>query len=250
MIRTLTLFFIFTVVVASADPGALMKKGDAYDAEFNAQKALECFLEVEKAIPANAALKVKIARQYVFRMRDLSSKTAQIESAQTALRYAEEAVKLAPKSSDAHLSIAICLGKLTPLLGNKEMIEASQRIKTSAEKAVALNPKSDLAWHLLGRWHQGVAGIGGMTRALASVVYGTMPQGSNEEAIRCFKKALEINPLRLIHHVELGRTYSQAGEPDLARKFLKAGLAMPNQDFDDPETKQRGRTALAELGES
>jgi len=249
MIRFLSLFF-FTAAIASADPAALMKQGDAFDADFKAQQALECFLEVEKATPTNAALKVKIARQYVFRMRDLSSKTAQIDSAQTGLRYAEEAVKLAPKFSDAHLSIAICLGKLTPLLGNKEMIEASQRIKTSAEKAVALDPKSDLAWHLLGRWHQGVAGLGGVTRALASMVYGRMPQGSNEEAIRCFQKALEINPQRLIHHVELGRTYAQAGEADLARKFLKAGLAMQNQDFDDPETKQRGRAALSELGES
>ena len=249
MIRILTLLFL-TASISLADPVALMKKGDAYDAEYKAQKALECYLEVEKATPPDAALMVKIARQYIFRMRDLSSKAAQIESAQTALRYAEDAVKLVPKSSDAHLSIAICLGKLTPLLGNKEMIEASQRIKTSAEKAAALNPKSDLAWHLLGRWHQGVAGIGGVTRALASVIYGSVPQGSNEEAIRCFKKSLEIAPQRLIHHIELGRTYAQAGEAELARKFLKAGLAMPNQDFDDPETKQRGRMALAELGES
>jgi tetratricopeptide (TPR) repeat protein len=248
MIRTLTLFFL-SVSVGFADPVALLKQGDAYDAEYQAQKALECFLQVEQVTPANAALKVKIARQYVFRMRDLPSKAQQIESAKTALRYAEEAVKLAPKSSDAHLSIAICLGKLTPLLGNKEMIEASQRIKTSAEKAAALDPKSDLAWHLLGRWHQGVAGIGGVTRALASVVYGSMPEGSNEEAIRCFKKALELSPRRLIHHVELGRTYAQAGEKELARKFLKTGLAMPNRDFDDPETKERGRIALSELGD-
>jgi len=248
MIRTLTLV-LSAAAVALADPVVLMTEGDAYDADFNAQKALECFLEVEKSTPASAELKVKIARQYVFRMRDLASKAAQIESAQTALRYAEQAVKLAPKYADAHLSISICLGKLTPLLGNRQMIEASQRIKTSAEKAVALDPKSDLAWHLLGRWHQGVASIGGVTRVLASVVYGSMPQGSNAEAIKCLTNALEINRQRLIHHVELGRTYAQAGQPELARKFLKSGLAMPNRDFDDPETKERGRLALRELGD-
>jgi hypothetical protein len=37
------------------------------------------------------------------------------------------------------------------------------------------------------------------------------------------------------------------GRPDDARKFISKGLAMPNTEKDDPETKQKGRELLASL---
>jgi hypothetical protein len=56
-----------------------------------------------------------------------------------------------------------------------------------------------------------------------------------------------LNPDRLIHHIELGRTYAQMGRSDEARRCLSKGLAMPNTGKDDAEVKQRGRETLAEL---
>ena len=238
---------LIAIALAATAPAELVQQGDHHDVRFQPKQALECYLAAEKNLPADAALKIKIARQYIYCMKDLRGDDDKIASARAGLSYAEEAVKLAPASADAHLAVAICLGKLTPLLGNKEMIEASRRIRDAAERAVKLNPKSDYAWHLLGRWHQGVAGIGGVTRALAKVIYGGIPQGSHDEAVRCFKKALEINPNRLIHHIELGRTYAAMGDATQARKFIERGLAMPNIEFDDPETKERGRAALESL---
>jgi tetratricopeptide (TPR) repeat protein len=143
--------------------------------------------------------------------------------------------------------VAICLGKLTPLAGSREKIENSRKIKTAAEKAVKLNPQSDFAWHLLGRWHQSLANIGGATRALASVIYGGLPAASNDEAVKCFQKAMALNPKRLVHVVELGRTYQMMGREAEAKRYLEQGLGMPNKDKDDPETKARGRAALKEV---
>ena len=225
----------------------LMKQGDAYDAKYEPDAALQYYLPAEKLEPANAALLVKIARQYVFRMTELASMSEKIASGRKALAYAERAVKAAPSECDPHLSVAICLGKLTPFMGNKESVEASRQIKSSAEKAVKLNPRNDYAWHLLGRWHQELADIGGVTRALAYVAYGGLPAASNEEAVRCFEKAIALRPDRLIHHVELGRTYAAMGRKDDAIKQLRKGLAMPNVEKDDPETKQRGKATLEKL---
>lgn len=232
---------------AFGDFTELVKQGDGYDAQFKPEAALQCYLPAEKLNPNDAPLLVKIARQYVYRMADLSGKADQLKSGRTALAYAERAAKLAPKESDPHLAIAICLGKLSPLVGNKESIEASYKIKTEAETAAKLNPKDDFAWHLLGRWNQELAQIGGMTRAVAMIVYGALPSASHDEAVKCFQKAIALNPNRLIHYVELGRTYALMQRKAEARKFIEQGLAMSNRDRDDPETKERGRKTLQTL---
>ncbi|MDB6004745.1 MAG: hypothetical protein JWR15_1732 [Prosthecobacter sp.] len=248
MKTTLTLAVAMLVAGhALGDFAELVKQGDVYDAKFKPEQALESYLPAEKLNPNDASLLVKIARQYVYRMADLSSKAEQLRSGRTALAYSERAVKLAPRESDPHLAVAICLGKLSPLVSNKESIEASHKIKAEAEAATKLNPKDDFAWHLLGRWNQELAQIGGMTRAIAMIVYGALPSASYDEAVKCFQKAIALNSNRLIHYVELGRTYALMGRKEEARKFIEQGLAMGNRDRDDPETKQRGRKTLKEL---
>ena len=72
-------------------------------------------------------------------------------------------------------------------------------------------------------------------------LYGKLPQTTTEEALKCFEKAIEINPNRLMHYVELGRAYAQIGRTAEARRFIEKGLAIPNVEKDDPETKHRGQ---------
>ena len=104
-----------------------------------------------------------------------------------------------------------------------------------------------MAWHVLGRWHEALASISGVKRALCGLIYGQLPNTTNEAAVICFDKAIAINPSRLRHYIELGRTYGQMGKNAEARRFIEKGLAMPNMEHDDPELKQRGREALAKL---
>jgi Flp pilus assembly protein TadD len=61
------------------------------------------------------------------------------------------------------------------------------------------------------------------------------------------RRAITINPHRLMHYIELGRIYAQMGRKEEAREFINKGLAMPATEKDDPETKQRGRETLAKL---
>lgn len=234
-------------ISACADYASLVAEGDVHDKKAETELALKFYLPAEKLEPNHADLLVKIARQYALRMSDLPKDADKIQSCRTALAYAERSAKLAPNQCDSHLSIAICLGKLTPFLSGNEKIEASRRIKESAERAVALDPKNDYAWHLLGRWHQALANIGGGTRTLAKIIYGGLPEASNAEAIVCFKKAIALNPKRLIHVVELGRTYAMMGQIEEAKKIIRQGIAMPNREKDDPETKQRGQKTLDEI---
>ena len=180
-------------------------------------------------------------------MADATASEEKLRLGRIALDYAQRAAALAPNDSEAQLSIAISYGKMLPLLGIKEQIEASRRIKDTADKAIRLDPHNDLAWHVLGRWNRVLADVNLVKRGVASLIYGKLPQTTTEEAVRCFKKALELNPNRLMHYVELGRAYAQMGRTAEARQFIEKGLTMPDVEKDDPETKRRGRETLAKL---
>jgi hypothetical protein len=62
----------------------------------------------------------------------------------------------------------------------------------------------------------------------------------------CYE-AIQINPNRLMHYIELGQVYAQMGKSADARRVIVQGLAMPDVEKDDPEIKRRGRETLAKL---
>ncbi len=233
--------------VSAQDANTLIQQGEALDQKYQAEDALTFYLPAEKLQPDNADLLVKIARQYIYRMTSLESAEEKLASAKTAQVYAERAVKADPKNSDAHLSIAVSLGRQIQLQGGREKVAASKPIKESAEKAAKLNPRNDYAWHILARWHQGIAGANSLMLSLARLIYGEIPPASNADAVKYFEKAIALRPDRLIHHMELGRTYAQMGKTDEARQLINKALAMPNREKDDAETKERGRKTLAAL---
>jgi tetratricopeptide (TPR) repeat protein len=225
----------------------LIRKGDVFYARLQPSEALKYYLPAEKLDPNNARLLVRISRQYRHLMSDAGKKEEKIRLGTTAVEYAQRAVALAPNDPEAHLALAISYGKLLPFQGAKEQVAASPLIKASADKVLALDPSNDLAWHVLGRWSLNLADVGAVKRALAQVIYGKLPTAKYEDAVRCFQKAIALNPNRLMHYIELGRTYAQMSRDDDARKFITKGLAMPNTEKDDPETKEIGRQILKKL---
>jgi tetratricopeptide (TPR) repeat protein len=228
-------------------PAELIAKGDSFDQHHEADEALKYYLPVEKADPKNVPLLLKIARQYRHLMAAAGKQEEKMRLGNKALEYAERAAALAPNDSEAQLSVAITHGKMIPFLGSKEQMQGSRKVKEGAERAIKLDPRNDLAWHTLGRWHLVMAEVGVLKRALAQLVYGKMPNASLETAARCFEKAIALNPNRLMHHIELGRTYAAMGRKAEARKYIQQGLAMRSVEHDDPEIKSKGREILATL---
>jgi tetratricopeptide (TPR) repeat protein len=235
-------------IALEAEPGdELIKSGDVFDAKLEEAEALKFYLPAEKLQPKNAPLLVSISRQYRHKAVDAAPREEKIKLSGIALRYAQRAAALAPNDSNAQLSVAICYGKLLPFEGTKEQLDASPRIKAAADRAIKLDPRNDLAWHVLGRWHKVLADVGGVQRVLGSFIYGKIPTSTNEAAAKCFEKAIEINPNRLKHYIALGQTYAQMGRVADARRFIEKGLAMPDLEKDDPEMKFNGREALEKL---
>jgi len=231
----------------AAPPDELVAKGDAFDQRFDATEALQYYLPAEKLQPTNVHVLVCIARQYRYLLADAQTREEKLRLGGIALDYAQKAAALAPENSEAQLSVAISYGKMLPFMDTKSQFQASPFIKAYAEKAIKLDPDNDLAWHVLGRWHRTLSDVNLLKRTVASFMYGQLPRTTTEKAVSCFEKAIEINPHRLMHYVELGRAYAQMGRTDEARRFIEKGLSMPSVEKDDPETKRRGQETLAKL---
>ncbi len=242
----------FAIALASASFAAdsaddLIDKGKVFDKKFQANDALPLYLSAEKLEPKNPDLLVRIARQYRYLMTDASDPKEKLRLGHLALDYSERAAACGPKDCDAQLAPAITLGKMLPYMPTKEQVSASPKIKESVDKALAIDPHNDTAWHILGRWNRVLAEISSGKRFLASLIYGQLPKGSIDEAEQDMKKAIGLNPNRLMHYIELGRIYAQMGKTEEARDSINKGLAMHNAEKDDPETKERGRETLAKI---
>ncbi len=242
-----SLLFLGSVTMQADTVSQLIEKGDAADKSFNPALALQSYLPAEKLQPNDVELLLSIARQYRHLMCDVSNESEKLKYGNISLSYAKRAAGLAPKNSDAQLSPAITYGKMLPLEAKSEQVAISPFIKAAADRALKLNPRNDTAWHVLGRWHQSMANITGVRRSIGEALYGKLPVGTNTEACACFNKAIALNPGRLRHYIELGRTYAQMGNTTDARKYLEKGLKMANKEKDDFEMKALGKDALAAL---
>jgi tetratricopeptide (TPR) repeat protein len=236
-----------SVALHSESAGELIAKGNVFDAKLQAAAALKCYLPAEKLDSNNVNLLVRISREYRHLMSDAANPEQKVNLGSTAVDYAKRAVALGPNDPEAQLAVAISYGKLAPFEGNREKFETSRVIKVAVDKAIKLDPDNDLGWHILGRWHLAIANVNPFERAMAQVAFGGLPQSTYEEAARCFQKAIELNPNRLMHYIELGCVYAHMGRTDEARSFITKGLAMRETEKDDPKTKRQGQEQLAKL---
>lgn len=243
----LALVIPVSVLADSAKIAAAVERGDDLDRQLKTTEALAAYLEAEKLGGRDAELLRKIAREYALAMPDTPAKTEKRALGEKSVAYARRAVAADPENSMAHLALAICYGRLAPLLDNKTKIAYSKLVKEHAEKSIALDATNDYAYHILGAWHYEMAGLNALLRTFAKMIYGAFPPASYQDAAKSFKMAISLSPQRVAHHVEIGRTYAAMGQSDLARASLQRGIELPSREKDDPESKQRARAALEKL---
>jgi predicted Zn-dependent protease len=164
-----------------------------------------------------------------------------------ALAEAQKAVAADPQSSAARLALAVAYGRVAKDEAPKRQIELSKLIKEEAEEAVRLDPRNDVAWHVLARWNFEMASVNPFLRGLAQVIYGKFPDASTARAEECFRKAIAAGPPRVMHHVEYGLMLVELNRKNDARKQLEIGLSLPAKDQEDEETQQRASQALDRL---
>ena len=238
-------FACHAAVAANPEAGQLITRGDAEVAAMHAPEALALYDEAAKADPDNVEILLRISQQCSNLISQAKSPTEALDYAKRSLDEAKQAVALAPDNPKAHLALAVAYGRITDFEDNRTKVEDSRYVKAEADKTLELNPKEDFAYHVLGRWNYAVATLNPVLKLVARFVYGGMPDASLEEAVRDYKKAIDLAPQRVIHHHELARAYAAMGQMDNARKEWETELTLKPEDNEGVIDQKEARAALA-----
>jgi tetratricopeptide (TPR) repeat protein len=181
---------------------------------------------------------------------DDKSRTAERDSLyQRAERYARRAVAADPTGADGHFALAAAIGRASLTMGNKAKIRRASEIRREALRAIALNPKHDGAYHILGRWNAEIMGISGFSRFFAKSFLGAgiFKEASWDKAIYNMEKATQLDPGRIYHHLELAEIYAERKRTADARAQLHLVDSLPLREVMDSVYKQRGAALLKQL---
>lgn len=229
-----------------------IKLGDGAYAAFKDEEALGHYKEALKVEPGNYEALWKASRADVdiadlIRPADKAAEDRQMKMYIEAVALARKAITANPNDTWGHFQLAAANGKRLLKLGKKEQIDASKDVRAEIEKALALDPKNDLALHAYGRWHRRMAEIGGAQRFLGSIIYGSIPKGSLDESEKFLAKAVDLKPTYINHYLELGRTYVELKKYNLAEQAFRKCMELPKTSSKDDMLKDEAKAELDKL---
>ena len=166
----------------------------------------------------------RLARGYFDLADQTNNKDEKIKYIDQGLPYAKKALNLSPNSSKANHWYAVLIGQKGVLEGTKQKILNSYDVQKYCLKAIEIDPSYDGSLHVMGRWHYNVADLSWLERKIATVVYATPPEGSFDEAINYFKKAMHVNPEDIRHYLWLGKSYYAIGDKNNAKNILSSSM--------------------------
>ena len=163
-----------------------------------------------------------------------------------ALNVAKAGLAADSTSARAHLAMAVAQGRAALDAGTRERIERSRAVKRHADRALAIDSTLDGAYHTRGRWHREVEDIGFFQRAIVKTVYGGLPESSIDQAVRDFRRALELRD-RIFHQLEVDKTCVQMDRAGAARRELQTVRDMPAEEALEPTYEDVARRLVDDL---
>jgi tetratricopeptide (TPR) repeat protein len=119
--------------------------------------------------------------------------------------YARRAVAAKPTGADGHFALGTAVGRASLTVGKKERIKRAAEIYREARNAIDLDARHDGAYHLLGRWHAEIMRLTALQKFFAKTFLGAaiFDQASWDEAEHNLRTAVELDPTRIFHRLDL-----------------------------------------------
>jgi len=166
-------------------------------------------------------------------------------------RHARAAAKRAPKNAEAHFALAVALGRTALTVPTVERLPFATEIRREADSCLALAPKHPGCLHVLALWTAEYLRLGSFSRDMANTMTGgkLFATATWEQAEGDLRAAIELEPQRAIHHLDLARILAEQGKKDSARVELQATMDAPNRDYNDPHYRAAASAAMGALAQ-
>jgi len=207
-----------------------------YDIEFNAIQKL--------SDDSNAELMWRISRAYFNQAEQESDSEKKNELFYISYDYSKQALFLDSSIAKANHYYAVLHGQIGLIEGTKQKIINAYDVLKFGKIAIAIDPTYDNTYHLLGRLNFELANLSWFERNIASLIYETPPEGSFNEAIDYFLKAIKLNPNDTRHWLWLSKSYLALDQNDKAKASLLKTISLTPQVQKDNDNIEEANQLL------
>lgn len=213
--------------VPASEPNDHLSAGDERFRSIDYPAAIEKYEAALAESPQSADVLWRLARVYVC-LGDAESGDSAVACYRKAESYARDCIARNERKSEGHTWLAAALGNLSRFGGSKAKIDMAKELKSELDRALALNPKDDVAYSVLGSFYRAIGKVSWIERRLAGAFLASLPEGGYEEAEAAFQKAIQFAPKAVRHRYELGMLYlDQKRNADAKAQFESAQSLSP-----------------------
>ncbi|MEE9553655.1 MAG: hypothetical protein V3W18_05105 [candidate division Zixibacteria bacterium] len=248
MRRILSVFIVVILLSGipclAQDLGGLLTSGDSLYGLHQYGESITFYRKACVADSNNAESFWKLGRSLNL-LGETTPKDSQLAVFEDARDAETRALELNEVNAEAHFQLSRSLGKIALFKGIFKSASLAKKVRKESMRALEIDSLHDGAWHILGRWHREV---GEKSRFLR------IPMGlgaaNKKDALAYMKRAVELNPDYVNHHLEMGITYRRLDNDDAARAEFEKCLELEAQRPLDEKYKKEAKKYLAELNEN
>ena len=231
----LVTFAIAPARLAAQSAAEHVAMGDKDHQVLNAPGALHHYEEALKGDPKSYEALWKATREAVDVGEYNSDDKERERLYGAAEQYARRAVEANPADAEGHAQLARALGRKALSLGKKDQVKYAGDVRTAALDALRINPKHPAALHVMGKWNYEVLRLSGITRFMAKTFLGgkVFDSASWDDAQRYMEESVQVDPTRLIHHLDLARVYAARDNKAKARDQYELVIKGAVTDYND-----------------
>lgn len=242
------LLSLAALTVRSQDINVLLKEADNLEKQQKETEALDKYKQILILQPATLKAIVKLAELNASlsnRQTDKNSKRLYTESAYA---FAKRAYNTDSTNADANYAMAMASGKMTDIeTENKKIVMYVKDVKKYSDKALAINANHAKANYTLGKWHYEMANLSGIKKIAVKLLYGGLPEGNLEDAIRYMEKCKMLEPYFVSNYLDLAKAYKDNRQPAQAIEVLNKLVKLPVRATEDIALKAEGAKLLESL---
>jgi len=164
--------------------------------------------------------------------------------------YAKRATVVNPNDAEGFFHLSRAIGRTALAQGPRERTRFGVAVRENALRALELLPRHPGALHIMGVWNAEIMRLNGIARLVAKTFLGgkVFETASWAEATRYMEQAVAVDPIRLVHRLDLARVYRDTGRKADAREAYKAATAASYIDANDDKYHVDAQKELKALG--
>jgi tetratricopeptide (TPR) repeat protein len=163
------------------------------------------------------------------------------------IKYARRAVAIDSTKAEGHLVLALTLGYDALRMAPESRLATAEEIWDEVHKALALDPKDDRSYHVLGRWHAELARFSWAKLIIRLKLHDLTDSVSWDAAAANMERAAQLAPKFIYHHLDLAETYVSMKRAADARPHLALVDSLPLSEVRDSINKIQAKELLAKI---